>query len=473
MATRSSRKKSLGGGDGSPSENGDSNWLPDGWKVEFKARKSGYNKGKRYKCYVDFHGHKCYSKSQVLAYLDKIHTDNNAFIRIPDEAKRDCMKFMARYQEWGMRISKRREQSSEKVIVRKIIKVLNYHEICVESEMPDNDWPDWLPDDWVYSIFKAGGKKTKCYSTQGAPSFRYRYQVLAYLEKIGRKEAHENTDDANRSTLDLSMEPENEVIGSSPGEPPAKLATRNSKRKSLAMQGAEGVSARESGSSSVKESGAVELPWIIFCCAVGALYYRKIWEEDPKDEKLKEKLEVAEENVHHMRERFPKGVPEDWNYHHETASNIVCRRDGDSGGELISIATALEEKINEKRNRKRNCCYKQSDRELRRFGAMLNSQWESFRKKLRVENLHFSTNEAEFIKTFEAFGPVEEVQFPKDPETGHCEGLAHIEFYKLEHAKAAAQGLNGSQMAGQTIKIESYADYLKALPQGAKAAALE
>nr|XP_043633360.1 uncharacterized protein LOC122604539 [Erigeron canadensis] len=375
--------------------------------------------------------------------------------------------------KWGMRISKRREQSSEKVIVRKIIKVLNYHEICVESEMPDNDWPDWLPDDWVYSIFKAGGKKTKCYSTQGAPSFRYRYQVLAYLEKIGRKEAHENTDDANRSTLDLSMEPENEVIGSSPGEPPAKLATRNSKRKSLAMQGAEGVSARESGSSSVKESGAVKLPWIIFCCAVGALYYRKIWEEDPKDEKLKEKLEVAEENVHHMRERFPKGVPEDWNYHHETASNIVCRRDGDSGGELISIATALEEKINEKHNRRRNnCCFKRSERANRRFGAALRCQWAEYRKTLRVENLHFSTDEADFTKIFEAFGRVLDVEFPKDPEKGHCKGLAYIEFDKLEHAKTAAQRLNGTEIAGQTIKILSCADYFKAQRQGKKAAGL-
>nr|XP_043633346.1 uncharacterized protein LOC122604524 [Erigeron canadensis] len=354
-----------GGGDGSPPEeserrshyNGDSNWLPDGWTVDFKTRKGGNSKGKQYKCYVSARGRKCYSKKQVSDYL----------------------------------------------------------------------------------------------------------------EKIGRTEAHENTDNANRSTLDLSTEPENEVIGSSPGGPPPKLATRSNKRKSL---GAEGVSAGGSGSSSVKESDAVELPWTMFCSAVSTLYYRKLLEKDPEDKRLKEKVEVAEEDVHYLRQYYSKNVPDDWNYNHETASNIVSRRDGDSGKELCYITTHLERAINAKHNRKRNCCFKQSERENRRFGAMLGCQWAKYRKTLRVENLHFSTDEVDFTERFEAFGPVLVVQFPKDPETGHCEGLAHIEFVKLAHAKAAAQSLNGTKIAGQTIKILSCADHLEALRQGEKAASL-
>ncbi|KAK4411600.1 Pentatricopeptide repeat-containing protein [Sesamum angolense] len=39
---------------------------------------------------------------------------------------------------------------------------------------------------------------------------------------------------------------------------------------------------------------------------------------------------------------------------------------------------------------------------------------------------------------FEAFGPVELVQLPTDPETGgHCEGFGFVQFAQLEHANAA------------------------------------
>ncbi|CAK9146914.1 unnamed protein product [Ilex paraguariensis] len=71
---------------------------------------------------------------------------------------------------------------------------------------------------------------------------------------------------------------------------------------------------------------------------------------------------------------------------------------------------------------------------------------------------------------FEAFGPVELVQLPTDPETGHCKGFGFIQFAQLEHAKAA-QSLNGKlEIAGRTIKVSSVTDHVGVQDSGAKTA---
>ncbi|KAJ0728146.1 putative RNA recognition motif domain, nucleotide-binding alpha-beta plait domain superfamily [Helianthus annuus] len=74
------------------------------------------------------------------------------------------------------------------------------------------------------------------------------------------------------------------------------------------------------------------------------------------------------------------------------------------------------------------------------------------------------------VKIFEAFGPVELVQLPTDPETGHCKGFGFVQFAQLEHAKAA-QSLNGKlEIAGRTIKVSSVTEHIAAQDTGAKAA---
>ncbi|XP_061373743.1 uncharacterized protein LOC133316060 [Gastrolobium bilobum] len=53
-------------------------WLPDGWNVDIKTRKSGTHMGSGYKCYIDpVNGLKFYSKPEVLRYLETIK-DNNS-----------------------------------------------------------------------------------------------------------------------------------------------------------------------------------------------------------------------------------------------------------------------------------------------------------------------------------------------------------------------------------------------------------
>nr|XP_043631398.1 RNA-binding protein 39 [Erigeron canadensis] len=91
-------------------------------------------------------------------------------------------------------------------------------------------------------------------------------------------------------------------------------------------------------------------------------------------------------------------------------------------------------------------------------------------RKLYVGNLHFNMTELQLKQIFEAFGPVEVVQLPADPETGHCKGFGFIQFAQLEHAKAA-QSLNGKlEIAGRTIKVSSVTDHIGAQDSGAKAA---
>ncbi|KAL8478859.1 hypothetical protein ACS0TY_030661 [Phlomoides rotata] len=91
-------------------------------------------------------------------------------------------------------------------------------------------------------------------------------------------------------------------------------------------------------------------------------------------------------------------------------------------------------------------------------------------RKLYVGNLHFNMTELQLKQIFEAFGPVELVQLPTDPETGHCKGFGFIQFVHLEHAKAA-QSLNGKlEIAGRTIKVSSVTDHPVAQDSGAKTA---
>ncbi|KAL2521383.1 Splicing factor [Forsythia ovata] len=91
-------------------------------------------------------------------------------------------------------------------------------------------------------------------------------------------------------------------------------------------------------------------------------------------------------------------------------------------------------------------------------------------RKLYVGNLHFNMTEFQLKQIFEAFGPVELVQLPTDPETGHCKGFGFVQFAQLEHAKAA-ESLNGKlEIAGRTIKVSSVTDHVGVQDSGTKTA---
>lgn len=91
-------------------------------------------------------------------------------------------------------------------------------------------------------------------------------------------------------------------------------------------------------------------------------------------------------------------------------------------------------------------------------------------RKLYVGNLHFNMTELNLKQIFESFGPVELVQLPTEPETGHCKGFGFVQFAQIEHAKAA-QSLNGKlEIAGRVIKVSSVTEHIGAQESAAKTA---
>lgn len=70
-----------------------------------------------------------------------------------------------------------------------------------------------------------------------------------------------------------------------------------------------------------------------------------------------------------------------------------------------------------------------------------------------VGNLDWQTNEAELREAFEAYGAVSSVSIIKDKQTGHSRGFGFVEMASPTEAKAAIDGLNGSDLNGRTLTV--------------------
>ncbi|KAG8364355.1 hypothetical protein BUALT_Bualt19G0120200 [Buddleja alternifolia] len=84
-------------------------------------------------------------------------------------------------------------------------------------------------------------------------------------------------------------------------------------------------------------------------------------------------------------------------------------------------------------------------------------------RKLYVGNLHFNMTEFQLRQIFEAFGPVELVQLPTDPETGHCKGFGFIQVVCATGTCKSGTKLNGKlEIAGRTIRysIQALVSYI-------------
>jgi RNA recognition motif-containing protein len=73
--------------------------------------------------------------------------------------------------------------------------------------------------------------------------------------------------------------------------------------------------------------------------------------------------------------------------------------------------------------------------------------------KLYVGNLSFSTTEEGLQNEFSAFGQVEEVAIITDRDTGRPRGFAFVSMNNDSEARAAIEGLNGTDVDGRTITV--------------------
>ncbi len=70
-----------------------------------------------------------------------------------------------------------------------------------------------------------------------------------------------------------------------------------------------------------------------------------------------------------------------------------------------------------------------------------------------VGNLSFKMTKKELQQEFEKFGEVNSVQIITDRETMQSRGFAFVEMPNRDQALAAIAGLNGKELAGQTLKV--------------------
>ena len=68
-------------------------------------------------------------------------------------------------------------------------------------------------------------------------------------------------------------------------------------------------------------------------------------------------------------------------------------------------------------------------------------------------NLSYETNENTLRAAFEAFGDVKTASVINDRDTGRSKGFGFVEMDDDAQAKAAIDGLNGTELDGRTITV--------------------
>ena len=72
-----------------------------------------------------------------------------------------------------------------------------------------------------------------------------------------------------------------------------------------------------------------------------------------------------------------------------------------------------------------------------------------------VGNLPFQATEDEVREAFEAYGSVLSVRLITDRETGRPRGFGFVEMGSDSEANAAIEALNGSDMGGRALRVNS------------------
>ncbi len=70
-----------------------------------------------------------------------------------------------------------------------------------------------------------------------------------------------------------------------------------------------------------------------------------------------------------------------------------------------------------------------------------------------VGNLSFDVSDASLQEAFSAFGAVGQAKVIVDRITGRSRGFGFVEMADDEEAKAAIEGLNGTELSGRTVTV--------------------
>ena len=70
-----------------------------------------------------------------------------------------------------------------------------------------------------------------------------------------------------------------------------------------------------------------------------------------------------------------------------------------------------------------------------------------------VGNLPYGMTDAKLEETFTSFGTVERAKVIVDRVSGRSRGFGFVEMASSEEAKAAIEGLNGSDVDGRTLVV--------------------
>lgn len=74
--------------------------------------------------------------------------------------------------------------------------------------------------------------------------------------------------------------------------------------------------------------------------------------------------------------------------------------------------------------------------------------------KLLIRNLARTTTEAELREMFSAYGNVQSCNLVLDKTTNLSKGFGFVEMPKPGEAKAAMKNLNGTELAGNKIRVK-------------------
>jgi len=74
--------------------------------------------------------------------------------------------------------------------------------------------------------------------------------------------------------------------------------------------------------------------------------------------------------------------------------------------------------------------------------------------KLLVRNLARTTTENELRELFETYGAVQSCNLVMDEKSGSSKGFGFVVMPKVGHAKAAMKSLNGTDVAGNKIRVK-------------------